>query len=194
MRLTKTELAVDLAWIVLSVWYIVASQHYPGAGRGVPMTVAVIALVVAVVQLSGHLFPRLRGFTHYRTERGDTEPAGAPAGAPTYPDARQGSGVAMAAPAVVTDIGEPAGQPAPRDPEGERLRLAVGVAWSIGLVVGVLVLGFIVALPVFFLAYFLVERRSWRLGLISAAVMWFVAWEVFDRLLSVSLPGGVLGF
>lgn len=67
------------------------------------------------------------------------------------------------------------------------------VAWSVAFLVGIILLGYVVAVPAFFFAYFVVNRpRRWILAVVSATVMWGVTWGVFDHLLGLSLPGGLL--
>ena len=59
------------------------------------------------------------------------------------------------------------------------------------LLAGVYVLGFEVAIPAFFLAYF-AYQRAWRTALISAFVMWALAYGLFSTALGVPLPHGML--
>jgi hypothetical protein len=65
------------------------------------------------------------------------------------------------------------------------------MAWTAGLLLAVYVAGFVVAVPVFFLAYFL-TLRAWRTAVASAVVMWAVTQFLFVDALAVPLPHGLV--
>jgi len=164
MKRLRKEIIVDIAWVVFSAGYISTATQYPPAGRLIPMTVGIAALVIGLFQLSGNIFPVLRRFTH------DKEVSKDQAEESMSPDSLNASNVAW-------------------------LRQWIAIGWAAGLVLGIYVLGYIITIPVFFLAYFLVQKnqRNWKLAIISAVVMGALTFGVFDVLLGLHLYTGLLG-
>jgi Tripartite tricarboxylate transporter TctB family len=189
------ELALDLAIVIGSALYVRAAGHYPPQGRQIPILVGWIALGLGVLHLVGHVVPGLWKLTHGAETRRATSVV-VPQSAVT--------GVAEAARAAQTrateeaadesdPTGDPAAAPAAGEPShGDPRQVLVGIAWVVGLLVGIYVLGFAIAVPVFFLAYFGV-MRAWRTAVISAVVMGAVTQGLFVEALAVPLPTGWLG-
>lgn len=65
------------------------------------------------------------------------------------------------------------------------------MAWGGGLLAAILLIGYVVAVPLFFLVYFGI-RRSWILAVTSAVVMGVVASVLFEMALGIPPYGGVL--
>jgi hypothetical protein len=69
----------------------------------------------------------------------------------------------------------------------------IAILWALLLLAGIYVLGYLITVPLFFLAYFLFQRpMRWKLALISAVVMGGLTYLVFYQLLSVQLYPGLL--
>lgn len=163
---SKGELVFDIVIVLAVVAYLLVAQHYPPIGRQIPTVVGIVALVAAVVQLVGWFVPGMWKFSH---------------GTPADDDrARQG-----ASPAGSDD--EPA---APRA-DDKPLDVPIAMAWAGGFLGAILLLGYVIAVPLFFLVYFGV-RRSWVLAVVSAIVMGVVASVLFETVLGIPLYGGVL--
>jgi hypothetical protein len=79
-------------------------------------------------------------------------------------------------------------------PEREIVRRsAVAGAWIVGFFVGILLLGFSIAVPLFVFLYLKLEgKESWLLSLVFAAVAWGFFYGLFDRLLHLPFPQGWL--
>ncbi len=169
IKILRLEFFVDVLWIVLSLYYLWTARVYPPAGRMIPDVVGTATLIVGLVQLAGDFIPVLRPFTHAREEsKKDRE----------------------------TDENLPVAQEEiPKIAKGLSLndrRQLMAVGWASAYVAGIYVLGYVVAVPLFFLTYFLVKsHRNWKMAVISATAMWLLTWGVFEQLLMVHLPGGI---
>lgn len=163
------ELVVDVFWVVLSAGYVAIAQTYPPDSRLAPSVAGATALLVGLVQLLGNLHPGLGRVTH-----------GEPRPSASVPEAVG----AASPPAGLADR--------PSETSAADRRQLVGIAFTIGLLVGVYLLGFVVALPLFMLLYFLfLYRRGWRFAAASsAAVLVFVVLVV--EVLGVHLPHGLI--
>ena len=72
-------------------------------------------------------------------------------------------------------------------------RTATIAAWILGIFAAVYLLGFLVAIPISAVAYLrFAARESWATSAGVAAVCWALVFGVFDRLLHLPLPAGVL--
>jgi len=71
-------------------------------------------------------------------------------------------------------------------------RSAEIVAWILGMLVAVLLLGFVVAVPLAAFAYLRFARESWVASVAIGVVCWAFVYGIFDRLLHVPLPPGEL--
>jgi len=66
------------------------------------------------------------------------------------------------------------------------------ILWTALMLVGVWLVGLLIAIPLGILVYFFVlDRGSWRRALISGVLMYLVIYFVFVRLLSTQLPHGI---
>jgi hypothetical protein len=78
-------------------------------------------------------------------------------------------------------------------PEERRRRTSAIALWILGIFAAVYLLGFLVAIPISAAAYLrFAARESWALSAGIAAVCWALVFGVFDRLLHLPLPAGVL--
>jgi len=168
---SRGELVVDILLVLGIAWYLYVAQGYPPDGRQIPTVVGTVGLVAAVIQLVGWFIPRLWSFTH-----GNRPASRAAPGA--RPDTASAGGHALAAP----DRDAGATSRESRD-------TVVIMAWAAFFLVAILVLGYVYGVPLFFLAYF-GARRSWKLAIGSAVVMWALTQFVFIDLLAIPLPGG----
>ncbi|WP_206918921.1 tripartite tricarboxylate transporter TctB family protein [Alicyclobacillus suci] len=165
MKRMRAELFLDIAWIVLACGYIAMSTQYPPAGRLIPMVVGCAALIAGLFQLMGNFLPKLRFLTHDRKLAQPIKPG------PVTPleDTREMAEVSL------------------------RWQW-IALIWGAVLIVGLLLFGFVITMPLFFLAYFLVQRRqrSWKLAIGSSIVMGALTYGVFDQVLQMHLYAGVL--
>jgi preprotein translocase subunit Sec61beta len=183
------ELAIDLAIVAGSALYVHAADAYPPQGRQIPRLVGYLALAMGVLHLVAHVVPRLWAVTHDSQAGGAKEP-----------------GIPAQATVAAGPVQEPSGQAEPGQgtngdggsaptalqvPPGDPRQVVLAMAWVAGLLLAVWVLGFVVAIPVFFLGYF-AALRAWRTAVVSAVAMWAVAWGLFEYALAVPLPHGLL--
>lgn len=78
-------------------------------------------------------------------------------------------------------------------PEERTRRTAAIALWILGIFAAVYLLGFLVAIPISAAAYLrFAARESWATSVGIAAVCWALVFGVFDRLLHLPLPAGVL--
>lgn len=173
---SKGELLFDVLLVIGIAAYLAIAKGYPAIGRQVPMIVGSVALIVAVVQLIGYFVPGLWAFTHGDTTKGEVRLAPA-----------DGHGTPVAVAAVAAEKTEES----PVAPGHEARDTSVAVAWAGGFLIAILVLGYVIAVPGFFLVYF-GARRSWRLAIISAVVMGLITRFLFEGILGIPLPTGVL--
>ncbi len=72
-------------------------------------------------------------------------------------------------------------------------RTGIAAAWILGFFFGILLLGFLVAVPVFVLAYLKIQGgRGWVFSAVFTAVVWAFFYGLFDLLLHLPFPAGVL--
>ncbi|WP_030900211.1 tripartite tricarboxylate transporter TctB family protein [Streptomyces sp. NRRL F-5126] len=177
-RLHLGELLIDLAIVAGSLVYLHAASKYPPQGRQVPDVVGYIALGLGALHLLGHVVPALWGVTHGNPGRRQ-EPHAVAHAAPGADEARPAA-----------DDGEATPAPPPMA-QGDSRQILIAIAWIAGLLAGTYVLGYAVAIPLFFFVYF-AAMRTWRVAIISAVVMGMLTEGVFALALSVPLPTGLL--
>jgi Tripartite tricarboxylate transporter TctB family len=190
------ELAVDLAIVVGCVLYIHTAGHYPPQGRRMPTIIGYIGLGLGVLHLIAHVVPQLWAVTHDSRARSAKPRTAVPeqvaarsAAADVAGDAAGDGDAAVAA----VPGGEAAG-PAPvslKVDHGDGRQVLVAMAWTVGLLVAVYVVGYEVAVPAFFLAYY-GAMRAWKTAVISAVAMAVVTMTLFETALAVPLPHGLL--
>jgi len=70
---------------------------------------------------------------------------------------------------------------------------AVAAAWIAGFFAAIILLGFVVAVPAFVLLYLRIQgRESWLFSAVFAAVVWAGFYGLFDQLLHLPFPAGIL--
>ncbi|WP_067934986.1 tripartite tricarboxylate transporter TctB family protein [Alicyclobacillus kakegawensis] len=193
MKIWRGELFIDFAWVAVAVWYIRVSMNYPPAGRLIPMVVGTAALVVGLVQVIGNFVPALRPFTHQRKAQPAADDRVAVLARQV--DARTNSPTAeVSEPVAPIDSPPPPASQAAEMQRREDVRQWAAILWSAGLVGGLLVLGFLVSIPLFFLLYFILQKgqRNWKLAIASAIVMGAITFGVFDQLLGLHLYNGLV--
>jgi tripartite tricarboxylate transporter TctB family protein len=218
-RLHLGELLIDAGIVAGSAFYLHAASAYPPQGRQIPTVVGWLALGLGVLHLVAHAVPRLWEVTHDSAARGRktaavtavraavgasavtaAAPAGAgpgtratdPDGPASGPDDAMGGASGGPGDGPGEDAGDGPVAPVGLDmPQGEPRQVMLAIAWVVALLVAVYALGFELAVPVFFLAYFGV-MRSWRTAAVSAVVMWAVTKFLFVNALGVPLPHGWL--
>lgn len=171
VKVLRPELIVDVLWVVLSLSYLAIARAYPPDGRLIPDVVGVATLIIGLVQLAGNFIAVLRPFTHAR--------------AATEPDRKEHESLVL--------IANEQPSPVKGGNTAERRQLWA-VAWAFGYVAAIYALGYLIAVPAFFLTYFLAKgQRNWKLAVISAAAMGLITWGVFEQLLMIRLPGSIFG-
>jgi hypothetical protein len=167
MKVVRFELLIDILWVICSTWYVATAQSYPPDGRLIPTIIGGAALVIAIIQLAGNFIPVLRPFTHQKKE----EDAKHSIGDNTHAEKTQESH---------------------HSKQKDKQQL-IAIGWSIGFILVIYLIGFVFAVPLFFLVYFLtLKPRKWKLAIVSAIVMCALTWGLFGQLLSVHFPKGLL--
>lgn len=65
-------------------------------------------------------------------------------------------------------------------------------SWVIGLILGIYLVGLVIAIPIFVLVYLKVHREKWFISISISVAMFLLVWGFFDVLLHVSLFRGIL--
>lgn len=68
----------------------------------------------------------------------------------------------------------------------------IAALWAAALLAGIFLIGAVAGIFLFFVLYFGLRARRWRLGLISAVVMAAITWGLFGQLIELELPAGIL--
>ena len=72
-------------------------------------------------------------------------------------------------------------------------RSLIAIGWILGFFGVILVFGFLVAVPVFLLAYLKLQAKErWLFSIVFTAVVWAVFWGLFDYLLHLPFASGLL--
>ena len=158
------EVTVDAVWVIGAAIYWVTCVGYPSVSRTVPLLVSSAAFLLGLVQLLSNFFVRLQKLTHGIGKGED----------------RHGSGRVVVANVVSGN-------------RTEYRREFWIILWTVAMLVGIWLVGLLIAIPVGILVYFFVlDRGSWRRALISGVLMYLVIYIVFVRLLATQLPHGIL--
>ena len=157
------ELAVDSIWVIGSAIYWFTAVGYPSVASTVPLIVSTTAFVIGLTQLLSNFVVKLQRLTHGRKKS----------------EGGHGSGGVVVA-SVMTGT-------------RTEYRREIGIIiWTALMLVGVWLVGLLIAIPLGILVYFFVlDRGSWRRALISGVLMYLVIYFVFVRLLSTQLPHGI---
>jgi hypothetical protein len=77
--------------------------------------------------------------------------------------------------------------------EGATRRMLVAAGWILGFLAAIVLLGFPIAVPLFLLAYLKLQGgEGWALSVVITAVAWAVFYGLFDALLHLPFPSGLL--
>lgn len=156
------ELAVDSIWVVGSAIYWFTAVGYPSVASTVPLIVSTTAFVIGLTQLLSNFVVKLQRLTHGKKKS----------------EGGHGSGVVVASVMAGTRT--------------EYKREIGIIIWTALMLLGVWLVGLLIAIPLGILVYFFVlDRGSWRRALISGVLMYLVIYFVFVRLLSTQLPHGI---
>lgn len=72
-------------------------------------------------------------------------------------------------------------------------RSLLAIGWILGFFAAIVLFGFIVAVPVFLLAYLRLQaKEGWIFSAIFTAVIWAAFWGLFDRALHLPFAAGLL--
>ena len=173
MKILRPEILLDVAWLMFSAAYVVIAANYPPDGRLVPMTVGFATMAIGAVHFAGNFIRVLRPYTHGRMDPRDVLPA-----IPGEP---------------VSTAGEDDKDAEADGSEDQSSRsLLTATAWAAGLMLALSVIGAVAAVLAFFILYFGVRGRRWRLGVVSGIAMALLTWGLFEKVLNADLPRGVL--
>ena len=168
--------------LVFTAMVVIASR-YPAGARFMPFVIGFPAIALCLLQL----------FLDARERRLASEGAIADAGLSDIERAEQQVSRAAGRP-IHFDVGDIL---LPGDsgitPE-ERLRREL-ISWGyfIGLIVGVILFGFHIAVPIFLLTFLRFRAEtSWKLAIIGTALASFVLFIAFERVLRISLHPGFI--
>lgn len=76
-------------------------------------------------------------------------------------------------------------------PQAAVRRTSIAVAWMLGFLAGIVLLGFPIAVPLLVLLYVKLQgREGWGLSVGLAAAVWGLFYGVFDQLLHLPFPAG----
>ncbi|MDA8270888.1 MAG: tripartite tricarboxylate transporter permease [Actinomycetota bacterium] len=192
------ELIFDIAWVVGSAIYVAIGMRYPAPASTGPVYLGSAALIVGAIQLIGAFVPKWRRVTHGSGKRLEmVRPVG---GAPTetVPTLVTSGGPAgheIQAVAAVVERDEEA-QEAVDDVVGEAgvaRRQAFAVLAAAVLIGMIYLVGYMIATPLWTLAYFLFVRK-WKIQLsVIAAAAVLLAFLLISHLLTgVIFPAGML--
>ena len=79
------------------------------------------------------------------------------------------------------------------DPAQARRRTINIFCWIFGFLIGIWLLGFSITVPLLVFLYLKVQSRErWALSILLTAAAWLVFWGLFDRLLHLPFPDGLL--
>lgn len=158
------EVVVDSVWVAATAIYWFTAIGYPTVSRTVPIIVSTVAFLVGLLQLLSNFIVKLSRFTHGR-KKGESG---------------EGSSGLVVANVV-------------KGSRSEYRREFWIIVWTALMLVGIWLVGMLVAIPLGVLVYFFVlDRGSWRRALISGAVVFLIIYFVFVRLLSTQLPHGLI--
>lgn len=72
-------------------------------------------------------------------------------------------------------------------------RSFVAIGWILGFFGGILLFGFLLAVPIFLLAYLKLQaKEGWIFSIVFTAVVWGAFWGLFDYLLHLPFASGLL--
>jgi hypothetical protein len=72
-------------------------------------------------------------------------------------------------------------------------RSFIAIGWILGFFAAILLFGFLVAVPVFLLAYLRLQaKEGWILSIVFTAIVWGAFWGLFDYLLHLPFNAGLL--
>ena len=72
-------------------------------------------------------------------------------------------------------------------------RTLVTIGWILGFFAAILLLGFLVAVPLFLLGYLKLQaKEGWLFAIVFTALVWLAFWGLFDYLLHLPFGAGIL--
>jgi hypothetical protein len=101
----------------------------------------------------------------------------------------------LAAAELISSLRDKKVEEEPREvpPDVETRRTWLAVAWIAGFFAAIVLLGFPVAVPAFVFLYLVLQgRERWLFSAIFAAVVWAIFYGLFDALLHLPFPPGLI--
>lgn len=72
-------------------------------------------------------------------------------------------------------------------------RTGIAIAWILGFFAGIVLLGFQIAIPLFVFLFLTVQgREGWIFSVVFAAIIWAIFYGLFDYLLHLPFPTGLI--
>lgn len=150
------EWMFDLAMLVFSIIYVIMGLGYPAQAGEIPVAIGALTLVVALYRLIIDLRVWLRLRQEEGPEEHHEEVSPAPIDGGALPKSEEGE--EAAAVAVMTRR-EHDDEPLTRkDRRQQNIREAIAIAWFIGTVVGALIFGFRIGIPLVTFIYAMVNK------------------------------------
>jgi hypothetical protein len=168
--------------VIFTAMVLVAMRYPPGA-RFMPFVIGFPAIALCILQL----------FLDARERRLAREGIAAEAGLTDVQKAELQVSRAAGRP-IHFDVGDlllP--QEAGLDPRERIRREMIAWAYFLGLIVGVIVFGFHISVPVFLILFLRYRAKtSWKVAIIGTALASFVLFFAFERVLHISLHPGFI--
>jgi putative tricarboxylic transport membrane protein len=190
------EIVMDACWVAGSAAYTAIAIGYPAPANIAPALLGGACLAFGLLQLVGAFVPSLRRTTHGRETEGLPTPAPRreDGGLPSDQPARQAPGPAKADmarnPSALSRRW--ANRSSPEWLREGRAAPLLAVLLGLALLGGIVLFGYLVAVPAFIFLYFVfVHRWRWPAVLTATAVMALITF-VASHLLSVVFPHGLL--
>lgn len=164
MKILRPEIVLDIFWLAFCIGYVGLAFNYPPAGRLVPITIGAAGIAFGLVHFSGNFIRVIRQYTHGDVN-GENE---------------------------VTEESDVGVMKEATDEAPAENKFLAAISWAVALILGIVLLGAIWIMPVFFTIYFGVRGKKWGLGIFAGICMGFVAWGVFGKMINLQLPPGVI--
>lgn len=174
---------MTLLMLAIFTGMVLIATRYPPGARFMPFVIGFPAIGLCVLQL----------FLDARERRLEREGAISDAGLSDIERAEQQISRAVGRP-IHFDVGElllPA--EAGIDPREQIRREAIAWGYFLGLIVGIIVFGFHISVPLFLLLFLRYRAEtSWKIAIGGTALASFVLFFAFERLLHISLHPGFI--
>ncbi|MDA8081274.1 MAG: tripartite tricarboxylate transporter permease [Actinomycetota bacterium] len=197
------EVLFDVAWVVGAAIYIIIGMKYPSPASTGPVYLGSAALLVGILQLVGAFVPKWRRVTHGDQQAHQIvsligkEPEVQPSGMSAPPPLGSAGHSGVQTAGTLVDMVEEAEEVAPSQnaisAAGSAKQQGFAVLMAAVLIGLIYLVGYMIATPLWTLAYFLFVRK-WKihLSIIAAAAVLATFYLISHLLTGVIFPGGML--